>query len=196
MSEERLDTTGDCKMDLWRHFDGERLVREVRDTNQNAYPDVLTRYNDAGVAVVQELAEGRHARPNKKLFLHPDGSVAAQCLDTNGNGRFDARATVESGLVVQVLLDTSGNGRADQRERYEGGARVGLEADTNGDGRPDVVQVVAGTEIVRQDEDADYDGTMDRRFEGEAQSDLAAPAPPALPELECGGIDRFWAKRS
>jgi hypothetical protein len=182
-------------MDLWRHFEGERLVREVRDTNQNAFPDVLTRYNEDGVPVVQELAEGRHARPNKKLFLDPDGSVAAQCLDTNGDGRFDARAAVEGGLVVRVLLDQNGDGIAEQLEHYEGGVRVGLEADTNGDRRPDVVQVVAGGEVVRQDEDSDYDGTMDRRFEGEAQSELSAPAPPELPALDCGGVDRFWAKR-
>ena len=96
---------------------------------------MLTRYNEAGVAVVQELAEGRHARPNKKLFLDADGSVSAQCLDTNGNGRFDARATIEAGLVVRVLLDQDGDGNADQRELYEGGIRVGLEADTNGDRR-------------------------------------------------------------
>ncbi len=88
-----------------------------------------------------------------------------------------------------------GDGRADQRELYEAGARVGLEADTNGDGRPDVVQVVAGTEVVRQDEDADYDGTLDRRFEGEVSSEIEAPAPPMLPSLDCGGVDRFWASR-
>ncbi len=167
----------------------------MRDTNQNAFPDVLTRYNEAGVPVVQELAEGRHARPNKKLFLNADGSVEAQCLDTDGNGRFDARASVEGGIVSLVLLDQDGDGRADQRELYEAGARVGLEADTNGDGRPDVVQVVAGTEVVRQDEDADYDGTLDRRFEGEVSSEIEAPAPPMLPSLDCGGVDRFWASR-
>jgi hypothetical protein len=55
--------------------------------------------------------------------------------------------------------------------------------------------VVAGTEVVRQDEDSDYDGLLDRRFEGEAESELSTPAPPALPALDCGGIDRFWAQR-
>jgi hypothetical protein len=157
---------------------------------------VLTRFDGSGVAVVQELIEGNAKRPNKKLFLAPDGSVTAQCLDTTGDGRLDARATVVGGQVSEALLDTDGNGHPDQREIYESGVRVRLEADTNKDKRPDIVQHFQGDAIVRQDEDTNFDGKLDRAFQGSTQVPLGAnaAAPAALPALECGAPDPSWSQ--
>src|SRR5262249_19508774 len=117
--------------------------------------------------------------------------------DTNGDGRFDARAKVSGGQVTEAVLDTDGNGVPDQREVYEGGQRVRLEADTNGDRRPDVIQTFSGGAVVRQDEDTDFDGKIDRSFQG--KTPVAVPANPAAPPplgaLDCGEIDKFWAHR-
>jgi hypothetical protein len=172
-------------------------VREARDTNGDGKPDVLTRFDGNGRATVQEVVDGKGSRPSKKLFLAGDGSVTAQCLDTNGDGRFDARAKVTGGQVTEAILDTDGNGSPDQREIYAGGARVKLQADTNGDKRPDVIQTFQGGAVARQDEDSDYDGRIDRSFEGQTAvavpSDAGAPAP--LGALDCGAPDSFWARR-
>jgi len=158
---------------------------------------VLTHFDANGTAATQELIEGKATRPNKKLFLAPDGSVTAQCLDTNGDGKLDARATVEGGQVTQALLDTHGKGVPDQREIYQGGVRVRLEADTNKDKRPDIVQYFQGDAVTRQEEDTNFDGKLDRAFEGTKQVPLgantAAPAP--LGALECGTPDPFWSQK-
>jgi hypothetical protein len=96
--------------------------------------------------------------------------------------------------LSETLLDTSGNGRADQRDIYLAGRRARLEIDTNGDGRPDVVQHLEGDDIRRQDEDSNYDGVMDRSFEGQTPVSVegSPEAPRKLPNLECGGFDPFW----
>jgi hypothetical protein len=155
---------------------------------------VLTRFDAEGRGTTQEVLEGAAKIPTKKLFLAPDGSVVAQCLDTNGDGRFDARASVENGQVTEALLDTDGNGKPDQREIYAGGRRVKLQADTNGDRRPDVIQSFEGDAVVRQEEDANYDGKIDRAFQGTAAAPITDPkAPAALPGLDCGAADAFWA---
>jgi hypothetical protein len=100
-------------------------------------------------------------------------------------------------VARSALLDTNGDGKADQRVRYEDGQAVRLEADTNGDGKADVVQHLRGEAIARQCEDGDYDGRIDRCFEGTApvavsgETDVSAP----LGRLECGGFDRFWNEK-
>jgi hypothetical protein len=105
---------------------------------------------------------------------------------------------VSNGVVVEVLVDTTGNGIADQREVYQGGARVRLDADTNDDRRPDVVQSVATSGLPLQDEDVDYDGTIDRRFEGDQVVELSnghkIPGEP-FGRIDCGSFHRFWWKR-
>jgi hypothetical protein len=74
---------------------------------------------------------------------------------------------------------------------------VKLQADTNGDKRPDVIQTFQGGAVARQDEDSDYDGKIDRSFEGQTAvavpADDRAPAP--LGALDCGAADSFWARR-
>jgi len=172
-------------------------VREARDTQGRGTPDVLTLFDAEGHPKQQELIEGKGSRPNKKLFLAPDGSVVAQCLDTNGDGRFDARARIENGQVVEALIDTKGKGVADQREIYEKGVRVRLDADTNGDRKPDVIQYFSGNAVVRQDEDTNFDGVIDRRFENGKPVALSGQTavPPPLGALDCGEIDRFWSRR-
>jgi len=197
VADETRDSDGDGKVDTWLAFEGGKPVREVRDTNADGKPDVLTRVDANGTPVTQELIEGKATRPNKKLFLAADGNVTAQCLDTNGDGKYDARATVEGGQVTQALLDTDGNGQPDQREIYEGGVRTRLEADTNKDKRPDIVQHFQGDAIAQQDEDTNFDGKLDRAFQGTTQVPLgantAAPAP--LGPLDCGPPDPFWSEK-
>jgi hypothetical protein len=69
-----------------------------------------------------------------------------------------------------------------------------LEVDTNDDGRADVVQYLDGQDVVRQCEDSEFDGTVDRCFEGQSLvpvsgvTDLSAP----LEKLGCGGFHPFW----
>jgi len=48
--------------------------------------------------------------------------------------------------------------------------------------------------VVRQDEDEDFDGRIDRRFEGAKQVPLEGrpEAPEALRALDCGSFDSFW----
>jgi hypothetical protein len=171
-------------------------VREARDTKGDGRIDVVTHFGADGKATDQELIDGAASRPNKKLFLAPDGSVTAQCIDTSGNGKFDARTSVEAGQVTSAILDTDGNGVPDQREIYEGGARVRLEADTNKDKRPDVIQTLSGDSVVRQDEDANFDGKIDRSFEGTRSVPVPSnPAAPArLPALDCGQLDPVWSQ--
>jgi hypothetical protein len=191
---QETDSNGDGRVDTWSGFDSAgKPVREARDTNGDGKPDVLTRFDENGRGVEQDVVEGNATRPNKKLFLAPDGSVTAQCLDTNGDGKFDARATVESGTVSEVILDTDANGVPDQREIYQGGERVRLEADTNKDKRPDVVQTFSAGNVVRQDEDTNFDGKIDRSFQGTKSVPVTDPkAPSPLPALNCGPLDPFW----
>jgi len=72
--------------------------------------------------------------------------------------------------------------------------RIRLELDTNDDGRPDVVQHLDGDSVARQDEDSDFDGTIDRSFEGKKAVPVEGKpkAPPKLGDLDCGEFDRFW----
>jgi len=47
---------------------------------------------------------------------------------------------------------------------------------------------------VRQDEDSDYDGRLDRSFQGEEAVPLSADAPPLEPfgKLACESFHGFW----
>jgi hypothetical protein len=72
---------------------------------------------------------------------------------------------------------------------------VRLEADTNKDKRPDVIQTFAGDAVARQDEDANFDGKIDRSFQGTKSVPVTDPkAPSALPPLACGPLDPFWSQ--
>ena len=52
----------------------------------------------------------------------------------------------------------------------------------------------SGDAVVLQEEDANYDGKIDRAFQGTAAVPVKDPkAPPALPALDCGPADPFWA---
>jgi hypothetical protein len=197
VAEEERDTDGDGRFDAWISFAGGKPVREARDTNRDGRPDVLTSFDAEGRPAEQELIEGDAQRPNKKLFLAADGSVTSQCLDTNGDGRFDARARVQGGQVVEALLDTNKNGIADQREVFEGGARVRLDADTNGDRKPDVIQHLSGDAVTQQDEDTNFDGKLDRVFRGQelVAGAAGAPVPAGFEALDCGDVDPTWAAR-
>ena len=73
-----------------------------------------------------------------------------------------------------------------------------IDADTNGDGKPDVVQTLSGGGPSRQDEDLDFDGVIDRRFEGKKLVEPAAGTRiegDAFGKLGCGSFHRFWWKR-
>lgn len=147
--------------------------------------------------MAQELASsGRH--PDKKLLLGPGGTVRAQCtLDQEGK-KLNTRANVEGGAVTEVLYDTTGNGVADTREVWKGDTLLRLEADTNGDRRSDVVQYYSAGAVKFQDEDVDFDGTVDRRFEGNQPVSITSGT--TVPDtrfgkLGCGSFARFWWKR-
>jgi hypothetical protein len=197
VSEERSDTDGDCRIDTWKLAESGRVVRLAQDTKKAGRPTVLTHFDGNSVATLQELVGDGRRRPDQKLWLAADGNVAAQCLDTDGNGTLDRRTELAGGVARSALLDTNGDGKADQRVRYDGGQAVRLEADTNGDGKADVVQHLRGEAVARQCEDGDYDGRIDRCFEGTApvavsgETDVSA----ALGRLECGGFDRFWNEK-
>jgi hypothetical protein len=59
------------------------------------------------------------------------------------------------------------------------------------------VQTFAGAEIARQDEDTNFDGKIDRSFQGTKSVPVPTnPAAPAkLPPLDCGAPDPFWSQR-
>jgi hypothetical protein len=159
---------------------------------------VVNLFDASGHAVVQEVASERTGRPEKRLFLAPDGSVTAQCVDTDGNGTLDARATVQNGVVTEVLIDTHGKGVANQREIWRDGQRVELQADTNGDHKVDVVQRFENGVVVQQDEDTNFDGILDRRFVGKKPAPIppGTPVPgPPLGPLDCGRFSDAWRAR-
>jgi hypothetical protein len=159
---------------------------------------VLTYFDEQGRPTIQEVVEGKDKRRSKRLFLSADGQVSAQCVDSTGDGRLDARLVVKGGAIVEVLYDTTGNGTADQREVYDDGKRARLDADTTGNRKPDVIQYYAGDAVARQDEDHDGDGVVDVRFEGdESVPVIGAEKIPRgrFGKLECGRFSRFWAKR-
>jgi hypothetical protein len=123
--------------------------------------------------------------------------VRSQCIDSDGNGSLDVRYRVSGGAVQEGLVDSSGDGNGNLRQVYANGTIAHLEADTNNDGRPDVVQYLSGPDVVRQCEDSEYDGTVDRCFEGDqvapvtGVTDLSEP----LGSLGCGSFDSFWRSR-
>ena len=59
-----------------------------------------------------------------------------------------------------------------------------------------ILYLDAQENVVRQDEDVDYDGTFDRRFEGDAATTLSGEAVQArsLGKLDCGAFDDFWKR--
>jgi len=123
--------------------------------------------------------------------------VTAQCqLDADGK-KLAIRVLFSGGAPTEALIDTTGNGVADTREVYQGGNRVRVEVDTNDDRRPDVVQSLAPGGQPRQDEDTDFDGVIDRRFDGDALVDVPAGTKvgPKFGELGCGSFHAFWWKR-
>jgi hypothetical protein len=86
---------------------------------------------------------------------------------------------------------------ADTREVYQDGNRVRVDADTNGDGKPDVIQTLSGPAPV-QDEDTDFDGVIDRRFQGDQLVPLSGRVEvkaAGFGKLGCGSFDPFWWKR-
>jgi hypothetical protein len=55
-----------------------------------------------------------------------------------------------------------------------------------------------GTTATRQDEDADFDGIVDRRFDGDQLVDTPAGTKitgAGFGKLGCGSVHRFWWKR-
>jgi hypothetical protein len=105
---------------------------------------------------------------------------------------------VSNGTVVEALVDTTGNGVADTREVYQGGEILRVEIDTNNDRAPDIVQTTLPGGVSRQDEDADFNGTIDRRFDGDALIESATGTKiegSRFGTLDCGGFDSFWTKR-
>jgi len=193
---EQKDTNGDCKIDTWTYLENGVVVRQGQDTQGRGKPDVLTVFGADGKPQQQELiSDAKHKRPDKRLFLDANGQVTGQCVDTRGNGTFDARAIVENGAVTQVLIDTKGKGWADQREIYKDGQRVGLEADTNHDHKVDVIQTFENGQLVRQDEDTNFDGVIDRSFAGGKPAPVPADPKiqsPPFTQLDCGRISDFW----
>ena len=80
----------------------------------------------------------------------------------------------------------------------KGGQLAELQADTNGDTLPDVVQYFAGADVRQQHEATNFDGVIDRRFQG--QTAVTVPRNTRVPgekfeKLGCGSFDRFWSKR-
>jgi hypothetical protein len=191
------DTTGNCKTDAWSYYEKGRLVRQGLDTQGRGRPDVLNHLNAEGAVVIQEAtSNGRN--PDKKLFLDAGGAVTAQCQLNESGDKLTTRAIFANAELVEILVDTTGNGIADQREVYRNGARVRLDADTNGDRKPDVVQSVAPSGTSIQEEDTDFDGIVDRRFEGDRLVGTAGDSriPGAeFGRLGCGSFHRFWWKR-
>ena len=99
--------------------------------------------------------------------------------------------------MVELLIDTTGNGVADTREIYSGGNITRVEVDTNKDRKPDVVQSTGPGGVSRQDEDTDFDGIIDRRFDGEKLAEVPAglAAGEDFGKLDCGSFNGFWWKR-
>jgi hypothetical protein len=140
--------------------------------------------------------DGRN--PDQKLFLASDGSVTGQCFLNEDKSKLNTRAVVQGGVVTEVLIDTTGNGVADTREVYRGEERVRVDVDTNGDRTPDIAQSSGPGGVPRQDEDVDFDGVIDRRFDGDQLVDV----PPgtkipgaAFGRLGCDSFHGFWWKR-
>jgi hypothetical protein len=195
---EYKDENGDCNTDIWSYYEGERLVRLGQDTKGRGRPDVLNHVDANGVVTVQELISGDGKVPNQKLFLAPDGSVTGQCFLDEKGARLNARGVIQGGVMTELLVDTTGNGVADTREVYQGETRVRVEVDTNGDGKVDIVQSTGPGGVSRQDEDTDFDGVLDRRFDGDALVRLPAGTKIGgedFGKLGCGSFHGFWRKR-
>jgi len=191
------DENGDCRIDLWSGLKNGKVVWQAKDQRGAGRATVLTRYDSSGAATVQELvAEGKH-NPDKKLFINADGSVRSQCLDNDGDGVFDVRYRIEAGVVSAGLVDTDRDGVGEQRQVYAGGQLSHVEIDTNGDGRADVVRYVADGNVIRRCEDAEFDGEIDRCFEGQSLVELSGvtDVAPPLESLGCGSLHPFWRGR-
>ncbi len=170
---EYLDSTGNCKTDVWSYYENGKLARQGIDTKGRGRPDVLNHLDRSQNVVIQEVASDG-GDPDKKLFLAAGGKVTAQCFLDDAKKKLNTRTVVSNGQVVEVLVDTTGNGVADTREIYENGDRIRLEVDTNDDRRPDVVQAVGEGGLPLQDEDVDFDGVVDRRFQGDQLVETAS----------------------
>jgi hypothetical protein len=135
-------------------------------------------------------------RPDVRIFLNADGTPRSQCVDSNGNGKLDARYRLSGGQINEGVLDTKGDGKGDLRQKFEGGVVTRVEVDTNNDGRPDVIQYLQGEAIVRQCEDSEFDGTIDRCFEGESAVAVSGVTDVSQPigDLGCGGFHSFWRR--
>ena len=197
LTRQLTDEDDNCRIDLWSGLENGKVAWQAKDQRSSGRATVLTRYNGSGVATIQEtVAEGKK-KPDKKLFINPDGSIRSQCVDLDGNGAFDVRYRIDGGIVSEGLVDTDRDGVGEQRQIYSGGQLSRVEVDTNDDGRPDVVQYVVDGNIVRQCEDSEFDGQIDRCFEGESLvgvtgvTDVQAP----LEKLSCGNLHPFWRGR-
>jgi hypothetical protein len=60
-----------------------------------------------------------------------------------------------------------------------------------------VIQYIADGNTIRQCEDAEFDGRIDRCFEGEKLVDVTGVTDVSAPleRLGCGGLHRFWRSR-
>jgi hypothetical protein len=159
---------------------------------------VLSHLDSNGVVTVQERISGDGRVPDQKLFLAPDGAVTGQCFLDEKGAKLNARGVIRNGALTELLVDTNGNGTADTREVYQGETRVRIEVDSNGDRKVDIVQSTGPGGVSRQDEDGDFDGVLDRRFDGDALVDVPAGTPIGGEEfgkLGCGSFHSFWRKR-
>jgi hypothetical protein len=95
------------------------------------------------------------------------------------------------------LVDTDRDGVGEQRQIYSGGQLSRVEVDSNDDGRADVVQYLVDGNIVRQCEDTEFDGQIDRCFEGEKLVGVSGvtDVEASLEKLGCGNLHPFWRGR-
>jgi hypothetical protein len=191
---EKRDTNADCKFDLWTWLENGKIVSQAEDKLGKGKATVLTRFDAQQKPQLQEIVSDGKARPDKKLYLRPDGTVRSQCVDGDGNGSLDTRLRLDdAGKIAEVALDTNADGKVDQQESYQGGILIRFDADTNGDGKTDVVEHHKGETITHQDQDSDFDGVLDYRFVGEKSTPIREKVP-ALGTLGCGAFDDFWKK--
>ena len=69
LTEQRRDTSGNCKIDLWDFVQSGRIVRRAQATGGGGRAYVLTHFDAEGRPTIQEVAENGAKRPNKRLFL-------------------------------------------------------------------------------------------------------------------------------
>jgi hypothetical protein len=194
IAEERA-AEGGCRTATWSYFRAGVLVRQAQDTSGDGRADVLSHLDANGRVAVQELATGAPGEPTERIEFSADGSVRLHCIDGDGDGRLEMAVVFDGDELRLARVDSDLDGRVDTREHYTGGVRDRIEADTNGDGLPDVVQHLDGEDVVRQDEDSDFDGSLDRSFEGPAAVELQGEMRvEPFGRLDCGRFDRFWRR--